>query len=231
MDTKKKKVFMVEDDESFGSVLQSYLELNGYYVYRITDGKKALWEFKQDDFDICIFDVMLPNIDGFTVAQKIKDFNENIPFIFLTAKSMRDDVVKGLQIGADDYITKPFDSEILLLKLKAVLKRNNANEEPEQEVYRIGNFTFNHKTRLIEIGDKTHKLSPKEADLLKLLCDNKNNITDRDKALKKIWKDSSFFTTRSMDVYMTKIRKHLKDDPSVKIENIHGSGFILQVEE
>lgn len=228
----KKKVFLVEDDKNFGSVLKSYLEINDFEVVWINDGQKAVRAFVNGEFDICIFDVMLPNIDGYTIAEEIKIRKPDVPFIFVTAKTMKEDIVKGFKTGADDYITKPFDSDVLIFKINAILKRNEySNEEEEICEFKIGKYLFDYKMRILKIAEQEQRLSPKEAELLKMLFEHKNKILDRDITLKKIWLEDTFFTTRSMDVHITKLRKHLKGDSSLEIVNIHGSGFILKVGE
>lgn len=225
-------IFLVEDDLSFGAVLKSYLELNDYQVTWVDDGKDALSQFNKGEFSICILDVMLPNVDGFTIAREIRSKNNQVPILFLTAKSMKEDILKGYQTGADDYITKPFDTEVLLLKLKAILKRQGSvqSEKPSNE-YKIGTYSFNAKIRVIEKDGEQQKLSPKEAELLRMLCDNTNELLPREEALVKIWGDDGYFTARSMDVYITKLRKFLSGDPNIEIKNIHSSGFMLEVKD
>lgn len=223
-------IFLVEDDLSFGAVLKSYLELNDYQVTWVDDGKDAISEFNNGDYSISILDVMLPNVDGFTIGREIRNKNSRIPILYLTAKSMKEDILKGYQTGADDYITKPFDTEILLLKLKAILKRQGALQpgKPVDE-FTIGQYVFNAKIRVIEKDGEQQKLSPKEAELLRMLCENQNELLPREEALLKIWGDDGYFTARSMDVYITKLRKFLSGDPNVEIRNIHSSGFMLEV--
>ncbi|MBI9033894.1 MAG: response regulator transcription factor [Bacteroidales bacterium] len=224
----KQKIFMVEDDPNFGAVMKAYLEMNDYEVTWIEDGKNAMDEFTSGEYDLCILDVMLPNKDGFRIAEEIKEITASIPLIFLTAKTLKKDVLKGYKAGADDYITKPFDSDVLICKIQAILKRNHKTNESNS--FRIGQFTFDYKLRTISGNNmEEQKLSPKEAQLLYLLCKNMNEVLRRDLALKTIWKEDSYFTTRSMDVFITKLRKHLKDDSSVEIENIHGTGYRLKV--
>ena len=229
----KQRIFLVEDDNNFGAVLKSYLEMNDYFVKWVLDGKDAFINFKKDDFDICILDVMLPNVDGFMIASEIKKYDYKTPIIFLTAKTLKEDILKGYGLGADDYITKPFDSEVLLCKIQAVLNRriSSKNNIEIPEIFEIGKYRFNWKLRQVQFEDEIKKLSPKESELLKLLCINKNEVLERCEALKKIWKDDNYFTTRSMDVYITKLRKYLKKDCSVEIVNIHGSGYRLIVKE
>ena len=222
-------IFLVEDDLSFGAVLKSYLEISDFDVVWVDDGQQALNQFKKASFNICILDVMLPNVDGFTIATEIRKLNTEIPILFLTAKNMREDVLKGYRIGADDYITKPFDTEVLIFKLKAILKRQSGSVVKESGIYRIGSYSFDFKLRTLEHDGLKQKLSPKEAELLKMLCDNLNELLPREIALKKIWGDDGYFTARSMDVYLTKIRKLFAEDSTVEIRNIHGSGFMLEI--
>lgn len=225
------KIFLVEDDQNFGMVLKSYLEIHGFYVDWIDDGGKAFSRFQEDSFDICILDVMLPKKDGFTIAKEIRMVNENIPLIFLTAKVLKDDVLKGFDVGADDYITKPFDSDVLLHKIKAILKRNKTREQVDQNEFQIGKYLFNYKLRAIYLNNIETKMSPREAELLKMLCQAENNLLPRKKVLLAIWGDDSYFNTRSMDVYITKLRKYLKEDPRIEIVNIHGSGYRLTIND
>ena len=225
----KPRIFLVEDDLSFGAVLKSYLEINDFEVDWVDDGQYALAQFKKATYEVCILDVMLPNVDGFTIAGEIRKINTTIPVLFLTAKNMRDDVLKGYRIGADDYITKPFDTEVLIFKLKAILKRQTGSSAKETEYYQIGKYEFDYKLRTVELDGNKQKLSPKEAELLKMLCENLNELLPRETALKKIWGDDGYFTARSMDVYLTKLRKLFTGDPLVEIRNIHGSGFMLEI--
>jgi DNA-binding response OmpR family regulator len=220
---------LVEDDLSFGAVLKSYLEINDFEVDWVDDGQYALGRFHKASFDICILDVMLPNVDGFTIGSEIRKTNSGIPILFLTAKNLRDDVLKGYRLGADDYITKPFDTEVLIFKLKAILKRQAGPMVKEPDFYQIGSYRFDFKLRTIEHDLTRQKLSPKEAELLKMLCDNQNELLPRETALRQIWGDDGYFTARSMDVYLTKLRKLFAEDPQVEIRNIHGSGFMLEI--
>ncbi len=227
MTEEKKSVFLVEDDLSFGAVLKSYLEISNFTVSWIDDGKHAMDHFRNNKFHLCLLDVMLPNIDGFTIGKEIRAIDVHIPIIYLTAKSLKEDILTGYKIGADDYLVKPFDADVLLFKIAALLKRSGNAPINENQKYRIGQYLFDPKLRTIELNDQIQQLSPKEAALLQLLCEHKNELLSREYALKKIWRDDDYFTTRSMDVYVTKLRKYLKDDPSVEIKNIHGSGFII----
>lgn len=230
MNTKAVKIFLVEDDLSFGSVLKSYLEINDFSVEWVDDGKYALDHFRKGIFNICILDIMLPHVDGFTIAQEIRKINTDVPIIFLTARKMKDDVLKGYGVGADDYITKPFDTDILLAKIRAILSRREV-QSGEKDIYEIGKFIFNSKLRTLTIGNDEKKLSPKEAQLLELLAINPNELISRELALKKIWGSDDYFTARSMDVYITKLRKFLSEDPDLNIKNIHGAGFQLVIRE
>jgi len=222
-------VFFVEDDLSFGSVLKSYLEINDFAVTWVDDGKYALERFRKGSFRLCILDVMLPHVDGFTLAERIRSIDSQIPFIFLTAKTMKEDVLKGYNLGADDYITKPFDSEVLLCKIGAILKRGTANAIPLKHPVEIGTYRFDYHLRQITGNGMVQNLSPREADLLKLLYENKNNLLPRHIALMTIWGDDSYFTGRSMDVFISRLRKYFSDDPRIEFKNIHGSGYILSL--
>lgn len=224
------KILLVEDDPNFGTVLKDYLTLNDYDVTHAKDGLEGLIMFKNDDFDLCILDVMMPRKDGFTLAKDIRQTDSDVPIIFLTAKTMKEDVLKGYQVGADDYLNKPFDSEVLLLKIKAILQRKESEQNVHEDTheFNIGKFHFNSKLRHLTFnGEEAQKLSPKESKLLKMLASYKNDLMPRELALTKIWRDDNYFTSRSMDVYIAKLRKYLKQDPEVEILNIHGEGFRL----
>jgi two-component system OmpR family response regulator len=228
----KVKVLLVEDDVNFGSILKSYLELNDLNVIWKADGKQAWAEFFRQSFNLCILDVMMPEMDGFTLAKEIRGVNSEIPIIFLTAKVLRDDMIEGFKLGADDYITKPFDSEVLLFKIRAILKRSRQPKDithVEPDHYTVGEYKFNYKLRTLEINEQVQNLTPKEAELLKMLCLSKNDILYRKEALLRIWGDDSYFTTRSMDVFMARIRKYLKEDPNVEILSLHGNGYRLVI--
>jgi two-component system, OmpR family, response regulator len=225
----KIKILLVEDDPNFGSIMKSYLELNDFEVTLKADGKQGLEAFKSEPFDICILDVMMPEMDGFTLAKEIKKTNSDTPFIFLTAKSLKEDMLEGFKTGADDYITKPFDSEVLLFKLHAILKRNIQRVENDAVVneMQVGKLMFNYNLRTLSYDNITQQLSPKEAHLLKMLFTAKDGILLRKDALEKIWGNDNYFNGRSMDVFIARLRKCLKADPAIEIVNIHGNGFRL----
>jgi two-component system OmpR family response regulator len=220
-------VLLVEDDPNFGMILKDYLELNDFHVILAKDGIEGIIEYRKNNFDICVLDVMMPRKDGFTLAKEIKNVNPDQAIIFLTAKSLKEDIMKGYTAGADDYLTKPFDSDVLIAKVKAIIARNKRNDLPEQESYTVGKYTFDPKLRVLSGYGETRKLSPKESELLKLMLQYKNDLLPRSVALLKIWKDDNYFTGRSMDVYVAKLRKYLKADSSIEIQNIHSEGFTL----
>ncbi len=225
-----RKILLVEDDPNFGTVLKDYLALNDYNVTHAKDGIEGLIMFKNSEYDLCILDVMMPRKDGFSLAQDIRATNKEVPIIFLTAKTMKEDVLRGYQVGADDYLNKPFDSEVLLHKIKAILQRKETEKSKDDDQFEfvIGKFAFNSKLRHLSFnGDEAQKLSPKESKLLRMLAVHKNDLMPRELALTKIWRDDNYFTSRSMDVYIAKLRKYLKLDESVEILNIHGEGFRL----
>lgn len=225
-------ILIAEDDSNFGMVLQSYLSLNDFEVVLMPTGERAVKSFQSNNFDLCILDVMMPDMDGFTLAEQLKQKNPAIPFIFLTARSMKEDQVRGYKLGAIDYLIKPFDPEILLLKIQAILGHTYDNTYKEA-VYEVGDFTFNYDQRNLSLNDNNQKLSPKESDLLRLLCEKKGSVLNREEALTKIWQEDNYFTGQSMNVYITKLRKYLKQDKNNQIEivNLHGKGFILKVNE
>lgn len=227
MENAKPKILLCEDDTNLGMVLKNYLELNDYDVTLERDGRLGLAAFQREKFDICLLDVMMPNMDGFTVAEEIRDVDPDMPLFFISAKTMKEDIIQGYKLGADDYITKPFDSEVLLHKIKAILKRNEElHREEANAEYDLGKYHFNPRLRQLS-AENTQVLSPKENELLKMLCEYKNDLLPREVALKKIWGSDTYFNGRSMDVYIAKLRKYLKDDSSIEIVNIHGNGFRL----
>jgi len=231
MSEERSHVLLAEDDSNLGRLLKEYLEAKGYEVSLASNGKEGFDLFKKGKYDLCLLDVMMPVKDGFTLAKEIRAMNADIPIVFLTAKSMKEDAIEGFNVGADDYITKPFSMEELLLRLKAILRRTTSQGIANNAVneFEIGIYHFNYTSQILSMGDTKQKLTSKEADLLKLLCINTNNILDRAFALNSIWHDDSYFNSRSMDVYIAKLRKYLKDDPKVEILNIHGKGFKLLV--
>ena len=232
MKGEQKKILIGEDDFNFGNILKDYLILNDYFVVLAKNGIEGMEKFQKENFDLCILDVMMPFKDGFTLGKEIREKNETIPLFFLSAKTLKEDVLRGFKIGADDYLTKPFDSEVLLAKIKAILNRKNFFNVPESDVYEfeIGKFKFNSKLRFLTCGEEESvKLSPKENQLLRLLVLHVNDLLPRELTLNKIWRDDNYFTSRSMDVYIAKLRKYLKTDAKVEILNIHGEGFRLVV--
>jgi len=230
----KNKILLVEDDQNFGIVLREYLTLHDFEVTLARNGMEGFEKFKKDNFDLCILDVMMPYKDGYTLAKEIREKNKDIPLIFLTAKTMKEDVMKGYKVGADDYLNKPFDSDVLLMKIKAIIQRKASENknEPAKFEFEIGKFHLNSKLRFLTF-DKGEpiKLSPKESELLKMMAIYENDLMPRELALTKIWREDNYFTSRSMDVYIAKLRKYLKDDPNVEILNIHGEGFRLVIKK
>lgn len=229
MESEKIRVLLAEDDKNLGAILTSYLEAKGFPTTLTINGQEAYDKFRIDKFDFFIIDVMMPIKDGFTLAKEIRMIDKKIPILFLTAKSMQEDKIKGFEIGADDYITKPFSMEELLLRMRAIIRRtgDGKSTETHQTIFNIGKFTFDYNRQILKIANTSQKLTSKESELLKLLCDNANNVLDRSIALKKIWLDDSYFNARSMDVYVTKLRKYLKADPDIELLNVHGIGFKL----
>jgi DNA-binding response OmpR family regulator len=224
------KILLAEDDENLGELLKNYLQAKSFETDLFEDGQKASAGFRRSHYDLCILDVMMPVKDGFTVAQEIRAVNRVVPIIFLTARSMKDDVLEGFRIGADDYITKPFNMDELLFRIEAILRRVKADTQQfTPQVYTLGKYSFDAQKQNLQCGDTLYKLTTKESELLKLLCDNANQVLERNYALKTIWEDDNYFNARSMDVYITKLRKFLKDEPAVEILNVHGRGFKLVV--
>lgn len=223
----KLKILLCEDDENLGMLLREYLQAKGYMAELCPDGDAGYKAFLKTKFDICVLDVMMPKKDGFTLAQEIRQTNADMPIIFLTAKTLKEDILEGFKLGADDYITKPFSMEELVMRIEAILRRVKGKKTRENTIYHIGRFTFDTQKQLLSIGDKQTKLTTKENELLALLCAHANEILQRDYALKTIWIDDNYFNARSMDVYITKLRKHLKEDDQIEIINIHGRGYKL----
>jgi len=228
MEGKKPKILLCEDDANLGMVLKNYLELNDFDVTLERDGRLGLAAFQREHVDLCLLDVMMPHMDGFTLAEEIRDVNPDVPLFFLSAKTMKEDIIQGYKLGADDYITKPFDSEVLLLKIRAILKRNDdLNKEADNKEFDLGSYHFHPKLRQLVHNGKTQTLSPKENELLKMLAEHLNDLLPREAALKKIWGSDTYFNGRSMDVYIAKLRKYLREDSNIEIVNIHGNGFRL----
>lgn len=228
----KNRILLVEDDPNLGSLLQEYLQVKNYEVQLARDGEAGWEAYKNNSFDICIFDVMLPKKDGFTLAKEIRAENTQLPIVFLTAKGMIEDKIEGFNLGADDYLTKPFSMEELLLRLKAVLKRSASsaiNADAPKDQFEIASFSFDYSTRNLTREGETRRITSREAELLRLLCINKNELLSREEALKLIWGDDSYFNARSMDVFITKLRKYLRPDTSIEIMNVHGTGYKLIV--
>lgn len=221
------KLLVVEDDPNLGQILSDYLRLKSYDPTLCIDGEIGLETFKTGQFDLCLLDIMMPKKDGITLAKEIRLLNKDIPIIFLTAKSLKEDTIEGFRAGADDYITKPFSMEELLLRIHAVLRRSLKSERHQKTIFKIGKSTFDFDKQTLIIEDHKIKLTNKESQLLRLLCQNMNEVLDRSAALKMIWRDDSYFNARSMDVYIAKLRKYLKLDEGISIITIHGEGFKL----
>lgn len=224
-----KKILLVEDDPNLGNLLQDSLELKNYQVTLKRNGEEGFNEFKLQKFDMCILDVMMPKKDGFTLAKDIRKINSQVPIIFLTAKTLKEDTIEGLKIGADDYITKPFSMEELVLRMENIFKRTPKVETSEQNQFKIGNYDFDNSSRALTINGNAIKLTTKESELLKMLALYQDRLLEREIALNTVWGTDSYFAGRSMDVYIAKLRKYLKDDPRVEILNVHGTGFKLLV--
>ncbi|MFA8449894.1 MAG: response regulator transcription factor [Bacteroidales bacterium] len=227
---KKIKVLLAEDDKNLGTILKTFLDAKGFKTTLCIDGEQAIIAFKGDEFDICILDVMMPEKDGFTVAREIRKEDKVMPLIFLTAKAMEQDKIEGFDLGADDYLTKPFSMEELLLRMKAILRRMQSEHLARRQIYTINSYSFDYNRLILERSGKEQKLTNKEGDLLKLLCENTNKTVERSKALEHVWHEDNYFNARSMDVYITKLRKFLKEDEGVSLVNVHGVGFKLMID-
>lgn len=229
------RILFVDDEANFGTVLRDYLEMNGYEVRLCQNGEQGLRAFEAGGFDLCILDVMMPRMDGFTLAKHIRRHNQHIPILFLTARAMQEDVHQGFSLGGDDYLTKPFDSQELLYRIQALLRRAAQQQAgapaSQQQHFHIGQVEFDYQLHSIRLGSRKLRLSPKEAELLRLLCLHQNDLLPREKALRLLWGDANYFNARSMDVFISKLRKRLKADPAIRIENVHGKGFRLVVED
>ena len=226
-DDSKLKILLCEDDESLGMLLREYLQAKGYDADLCPDGEAGFKAFLKNPYNMCVLDVMMPKMDGFALAQEIRQVNADIPIIFLTAKNLKEDIFEGFKIGADDYITKPFSMEELVLRMEAILRRVHGKQQKSVAIYRIGKFLFDTKRQILSIDGRQTKLTTKESELLILLCAHANDVLQRELALKTIWIDDNYFNARSMDVYITKLRKHLKEDPDIEINNVHGKGYRL----
>jgi two-component system, OmpR family, response regulator len=224
---KNVSILLAEDDENLGTLLNTFLKNKGYQVQLARNGKSALEKFNNGNYDFLVLDVMMPEMDGFTVAQEVREVDKNVPILFLTAKSMKEDKLKGFSIGADDYLTKPFSMEELVARIEAILKRTGFEADTDTSSFEIGLFTFDSDKRLLINDGDAQKLTTKESQLLKLLAKNKNEVLDRQAALRAIWGDDNYFNGRSMDVYIAKLRKMLKEDEKIEIMNVHGKGFKL----
>lgn len=230
----KLQLLLAEDDPNLSMVLKDFLEMQGYKVVLCNDGQQASIAFKTHDFDICILDIMMPKKDGFSLAEDIRKINPNIPIVFLTAREQKEDRIKGFKLGCDDYITKPFSTEELSLRLEAIMRRcqiNKENNKQKPEPIKIGLYDFDYNNQELKTNSNTYKLTKRETELLKLLYDNKNDLISREKILKQLWSNDSYFTGRSMDVFITRLRKYLKEDKAICIINVHGTGFKLFVEK
>lgn len=227
----KPKVLLVEDDPNLGNLLLEYLHAKDYDATLANNGKDGLNLFKNNVYDVCIFDVMMPIMDGFTLAKEVRKLDTETPIVFLTAKAMKEDTIEGFNAGGDDYLTKPFSMEELLIRLKAILRRtkNQTLTNSDQNNFEIGKYKFDFNLQRLEVNGTPQKLTTREAELLKLLCINVNDVLDRTFALKSIWHDDNYFNGRSMDVYIAKLRKYLREDPNLEIVNVHGKGFKLLV--
>lgn len=221
-------ILLVEDDLNLGFLLVEFLELKGLSVKLYRDGQTAFAGFQNGHFDFCILDVMLPKMDGFTLAKKMKILNPQIPIIFLTARSLKEDKMKGYEIGVDDYITKPFDEDELFYKINAILNRSHIPKSSSENLFQIGQFQFDFQNQLLEFGDMKRRLTERESSILKFLCLNKNNVIKREQILVAIWGENDYFAGRSLDVFISKLRKYFSSDPTISIENIPKVGFILQ---
>jgi DNA-binding response OmpR family regulator len=231
MEKQKIKLLYVEDDETLSFVTKDHLELCGYHVNHVLDGASALRLFQEEEFDLCLFDVMLPELDGFSLAKKVREFNIDIPILFLTAKSLKEDRLRGFELGGDDYITKPYSIEELVMKIEVFLRRSGVKNMKTNDVYAIGKYLFDKENLQLTTEDRSKQLTQKEADILHLFIQNKNQLLARSDILIHVWGKDDYFLGRSLDVFISKLRKYLKDDPEIKIQNIHGIGFKMTLSE
>ena len=227
----KQRILLCEDEESLGMLLREYLQAKGYDAELYLDGEAGYRAFMKGHFDMCLFDVMMPKMDGFTLAKEIRLVNQEVPIIFLTAKNLKDDILDCFKVGADDYLTKPFSMDELVFRMEAILRRVKGKSKKVQTQYQLGLYTFDTQRQLLTMGNTNTKLTTKESELLALLCVHSNQVLERELALKTIWIDDNYFNARSMDVYITKLRKHLKGDERIEINNVHGKGYRLIVPE
>jgi DNA-binding response OmpR family regulator len=229
MEKNQARILLAEDDRNLGNILKNFLDAKGYIATLCINGQEAIDAFQKKEFDFCILDIMMPVKDGFAVAKEIRLSNPKIPIMFLTAKTMQEDKIKGFETGADDYLTKPFSMEELMMRMQAILRRteDSGRNAENENTYQLGKYSFDFNRQVLTIKGKDQKLTSKEAGLLRLLCSNANEVLERSTALNKIWSDDSYFNARSMDVYIVKLRKYLKEDPSVELINVHGVGFKL----
>ena len=225
----KLHILLCEDEESLGMLVREYWQAKGYDAELYLDGEAGYKAFMRTKFDMCLLDVMMPKMDGFTLAREIRMVNAEVPIIFLTAKNLKDDILEGFKLGADDYLTKPFSMDELVYRMEAILRRVKVKSTRNVTQYQLGKFLFDTQRQILSLGDKQTKLTTKECELLTMLCAHSNDVLERELALKTIWIDDNYFNARSMDVYITKLRKHLKDDPSIEINNVHGKGYRLIV--
>ena len=225
----KLHILLCEDEESLGMLVREYLQAKGYDAELYLDGEAGYKAFVKGEYDMCLLDVLMPKMDGFTLARELRMINAEVPIMFLTAKNLKDDILEGFKLGADDYLTKPFSMDELVYRMEAILRRVKARNKQMAVRYQLGRFVFDTQRQLLTIGEKSTKLTTKESELLTMLCTHMNDVLERDLALKTIWIDDNYFNARSMDVYITKLRKHLKDDPNVEINNVHGKGYRLVV--
>ena len=225
----KLHILLCEDEESLGMLVREYLQAKGYDAELYLDGEAGYKAFVKGEYDMCLLDVMMPKMDGFTLARELRMINAEVPIMFLTAKNLKDDILEGFKLGADDYLTKPFSMDELVYRMEAILRRVKARNKQMAVRYQLGRFVFDTQRQLLTIGEKSTKLTTKESELLTMLCNHMNDVLERDLALKTIWIDDNYFNARSMDVYITELRKHLKDDPNVEINNVHGKGYRLVV--
>jgi len=227
----RQRILLCEDEESLGMLLREYLQAKGYDAELYLDGEAGYRAFMKGHYDMCLLDVMMPKMDGFTLAKEIRLVNQEVPIIFLTAKNLKDDILDGFKVGADDYLTKPFSMDELVFRMEAIMRRVKGKVKKVQTVYQLGAYTFDTQRQLLTMGDVNTKLTTKESELLALLCAHGNQVLERELALKTIWIDDNYFNARSMDVYITKLRKHLKGDGRIEINNVHGKGYRLIIPE